>query len=167
MMRRFCQRGAHLAVASARKQLALRVFSTTPPVSDESDDDFKPRRFVKEPEDVQQAIRTMFQNDVSSHDIFVYMKGTPDMPMCGFSRQVVTILKNCGVSFSARNVLEDVELRETLKTVTEWPTFPQLYVKGEFVGGCDIVTEMYREGELQDLLQEHDLVPAAQETQTE
>ncbi len=94
------------------------------------------------------------QNDISSTPVVLYMKGTPVFPQCGFSARVVQILSHVGVPFKGINVLEDQELREGIKSFTNWPTIPQLYVKGEFVGGCDIVTEMYQNGELASTLAE-------------
>lgn len=92
------------------------------------------------------------QKDISSHDVVLFMKGNDKFPMCGFSATVVQILKKLGVEFKAVDVLQDQELREGIKAFTNWPTIPQLYIKGEFIGGCDIVKEMYQAGELQDLL---------------
>lgn len=92
------------------------------------------------------------REDISSHDIVLYMKGNAQFPMCGFSAAVVQILNTLGVNFKAVDVLKDSELREGIKSFTNWPTIPQLYVKGEFVGGCDIIREMYETGELQKLL---------------
>ena len=89
---------------------------------------------------------------VHSHPIVLFMKGTPQFPMCGFSGQVVQILDNLGVPYKGLNVLEYDELRQGIKTYSNWPTIPQLYVKGEFVGGCDIIREMFQAGELQQLL---------------
>ena len=94
-------------------------------------------------------INTKIDEQVKSNDVFLYMKGTPDFPMCGFSGRVVQILNYLGVDFNSANVLEDQELREGIKAYANWPTIPQLYVKGEFVGGADIVTEMFQAGELQ------------------
>lgn len=99
-------------------------------------------------------IDTFIQNAISTNDVFVFMKGTPDFPQCGFSGQVMQILSYLGVEFSTANVLESDELRDGIKAFTNWPTIPQLYVKGEFVGGCDIVKEMFQAGELQDFLAE-------------
>ena len=87
---------------------------------------------------------------VKSNDVMLFMKGTPNFPQCGFSGQVVQILDYLGVEYGAMNVLEDDEIRNGIKTYSNWPTIPQLYVKGEFVGGCDIVREMFQAGELQD-----------------
>jgi monothiol glutaredoxin len=97
-------------------------------------------------------INAQINEQVKSNDVFLYMKGTPDFPMCGFSGRVVQILNYLGVDFNSANVLEDQELREGIKAYTNWPTIPQLYVKGEFVGGADIVTEMFQAGELQQHL---------------
>ena len=98
--------------------------------------------------DVMSEIR----REVSDNPVFLYMKGTPHQPMCGFSARVVQILHHIQVPFQSCNVLDDYEKREAIKVYSEWPTIPQLYVRGEFVGGCDIVTEMFQEGELQTLL---------------
>ena len=94
------------------------------------------------------------QKQIDSHDIVLYMKGTADFPQCGFSSLVVQVLAQLSVPFLDVNILEDSELRQGIKDFTNWPTIPQLYVKGEFIGGCDIVREMYESGELQELLSE-------------
>ena len=88
------------------------------------------------------------KNEIESNDIVLFMKGTPAFPMCGFSAAVVQILINLGIKFSSVNVLDSDEMREGIKKFSNWPTIPQLYVKKEFVGGCDIVKEMYESGEL-------------------
>ena len=92
------------------------------------------------------------QKEVASSDVLLFMKGTPVFPQCGFSAAVVQILSNTGVKFKAIDVLKDPEIRQGIKDFSNWPTVPQLYVDGEFVGGCDIVREMYQSGELQQLL---------------
>jgi monothiol glutaredoxin len=92
--------------------------------------------------------------EVAETPVVLYMKGTPVFPQCGFSARVVQILGHMGVPFKGVNVLEDGELREGIKSFTNWPTIPQLYVKGEFVGGCDIVMEMFQSGELKTLMEE-------------
>jgi monothiol glutaredoxin len=97
-------------------------------------------------------IKTWIETEVKSNDIVLFMKGTPQFPMCGFSSQVVQILDRIGAPYKGHNVLENAELREGIKAFTNWPTIPQLYIKGEFVGGCDIVREMFQAGELQALL---------------
>ena len=94
-------------------------------------------------------INARIDAEVKSEDVVLFMKGTPQFPMCGFSGQVVQILNYVGVPFKGVNVLEDQEIREGIKAYSNWPTIPQLYVKGEFVGGCDIVREMFQAGELQ------------------
>lgn len=93
------------------------------------------------------------ENDIKNNDVVLYMKGTKDMPQCGFSATVVEVLKRVGVEhYKDVNVLADPEIREGIKQFTNWPTIPQLYVKGEFIGGCDIVREMYQSGELAEHL---------------
>lgn len=92
------------------------------------------------------------QQDITDNPVVVYMKGTPMFPQCGFSAAVVQVLSELGVKFKGIDVLVDPSLRDGIKQFTNWPTIPQLYVKGEFVGGCDIVREMYANGELQELL---------------
>src|SRR5437868_7509097 len=91
--------------------------------------------------------------EVKSNDVVLFMKGTPQFPMCGFSGQVVQILDYVGVPYKGVNVLEDAEIRQGIKDYSNWPTIPQLYVNGEFVGGSDIIREMYEAGELQKLLE--------------
>jgi len=93
------------------------------------------------------------KDDITSNDVVLYMKGTPVFPMCGFSSAVVQVLTHLGVKFKGVNVLEDPSIRQGIKDFSNWPTIPQLYVKGEFVGGCDIIREMYQSGELQEMLQ--------------
>ena len=99
--------------------------------------------------DAQQRIK----RQVESHPVVLYMKGTPQFPQCGFSASVVQVLKACGVQeLHTVNVLEDAEIRQGIKDFANWPTIPQLYIKGQFVGGADIIREMYQSGELQKLL---------------
>lgn len=99
-------------------------------------------------------VRERIEAEIADHPVMLYMKGTAMFPQCGFSARVVQILSHLGVPFHTANVLEDPELREGIKEFSNWPTIPQLYVKGEFIGGCDIVTEMYQSGELVKLLEE-------------
>ncbi len=94
------------------------------------------------------AIKQKIDSYVKKNKVFLFMKGTPDAPMCGFSARVVDVLKNEGVAFGAFNVLSDEEIRNGIKEYADWPTIPQLYIDGEFVGGCDIVMEMQSTGEL-------------------
>lgn len=100
------------------------------------------------------AARDFIDNEVKSNDIVLFMKGTPGFPQCGFSGQVVQILDYLGLDYKGINVLTSDELRQAIKDYSNWPTIPQLYVKGEFVGGCDIIREMFQNGELQNLLEE-------------
>jgi monothiol glutaredoxin len=100
------------------------------------------------------GIEQFIENTVKSNDVVLFMKGTPQFPQCGFSGQVVQILDYLGVAYKGFNVLENDDLRNGVKTYSNWPTIPQLYVKGEFVGGCDIIREMFQAGELQGLFKD-------------
>ena len=100
------------------------------------------------------AIEQFIENEVKNSDVVLFMKGTPQFPMCGFSGQLVQILDHLGVTYKGMNVLDSEELRNGIKVYSNWPTIPQLYVKGEFIGGCDIVREMFQAGELQGVLEE-------------
>jgi len=103
------------------------------------------------------SIEQFIDNEVKGNDVVLFMKGTPQMPMCGFSSQVVQILDHLGVAYKGLNELESDELRNGIKSYSNWPTIPQLYVKGEFVGGCDIIREMFQAGELQGLMKDKGL----------
>ena len=103
---------------------------------------------------MDQQTNDMIKNEIESNEICLFMKGTPDAPQCGFSMAVTNILKILEVNFKSVNVLSDQNIREGLKKFSEWPTVPQLYVKKEFVGGCDIVKEMFENGELKKLLED-------------
>ena len=107
------------------------------------------------------SIEQFIANEVKSNDVVLFMKGTPQFPQCGFSGQVVQILDYLGVTYSGVNVLESDELRQGIKAFSDWPTIPQLYVKGEFVGGCDIIREMFQAGELQQLFADKGVTLAA------
>ena len=100
--------------------------------------------------DTQEKIK----NIISTNEIVLFMKGTPDMPQCGFSMAVANVLKHLEVKFNGINVLENEEIRNGIKVFSDWPTIPQLYIKGEFVGGCDIVREMFEKKELQSLFKD-------------
>lgn len=97
-------------------------------------------------------IQDKIKEQVNSHNIILYMKGNAEMPLCGFSARAVHILKSCGAPFATIDVLQDEEIRQAIKMYSNWPTLPQLYIKGEFIGGCDIMNEMYESGELQQLI---------------
>ncbi len=101
------------------------------------------------------SIEQFIENEVKSNDVVLFMKGTPQFPMCGFSGQVVQILDYLGVPFKGLNVLESDELRQGIKAFSNWPTIPQLYVKGECVGGCDIIREMFQANELQQVFKDN------------
>ena len=106
-------------------------------------------------------IAERIKHDITDNPVLLYMKGTPVFPQCGFSAAVVQILTTMGVKFKGIDVLADPEIREGIKVFSQWPTIPQLYVKGEFVGGCDIIREMYESGELQDYLKDHGVMVKA------
>ena len=112
-----------------------------------------------------QDVKDWINKKIASKDIVLFMKGTKAMPQCGFSMQVAQILGHLGVEYEDINVLDDMGVREGVKAFSNWPTIPQLYVKGEFVGGCDIVREMFQAGELQDMLKAKGIASNA-DTQT-
>ncbi len=107
------------------------------------------------------SVFAQIEKDIADNDVVLYMKGTSSLPQCGFSAAVVQILGMLDVDYKDINVLEDMAIREGIKEFTQWPTIPQLYVKGEFIGGCDIVREMYESGELQQLLTDKGILKAA------
>ena len=102
--------------------------------------------------DINIDVTESIKNELNTNDVVLFMKGTPDFPMCGFSAATVQVLKNLGINFNSVNVLDSNDMREGIKKFSDWPTIPQLYVKNEFIGGCDIVKEMYESGELLELL---------------
>ena len=124
--------------------------------NDGTHDDFKPKK--AEVSDDLEEVKQMIDQQVKGHDVMLYMKGTPSQPQCGFSQTAVRVLNATGTSFNSVNVLEYSAIREGIKFYSEWPTIPQLFIKGEFVGGCDIMIEMYKDGSLEKLLKEHNLV---------
>ena len=101
--------------------------------------------------DIEIAIKSRIEKEINSNDVVLFMKGTPVFPQCGFSSMVSQVLSHIGVEFKGVDVLAEATLRNGIKAYSDWPTIPQLYYKGEFVGGCDIVKEMYENGELQEL----------------
>ena len=100
----------------------------------------------------ENPVRDAIQDAIKDHEVILFMKGTPDFPQCGFSSRAVSILDHLGVPFESVDVLQDPEVRQGIKEYSDWPTIPQLYVKGEFVGGSDIMMEMFKSGELQQLV---------------
>ncbi len=103
---------------------------------------------------IDENTQERIQTEVDSNDVLLFMKGTPVFPQCGFSAAVVQVLSHLQVKFNSVNVLENMDIREGIKHYSDWPTIPQLYVKGEFVGGCDIIREMFETGELSSFLEE-------------
>ena len=101
---------------------------------------------------MNEKTKQRIESDIKNNKVMLYMKGTPQEPQCGFSAQVVGVLNKYNVTMKTFNILEDEEIRQGIKEYSEWPTIPQLYVNGEFIGGCDIVTEMHNNGELADIL---------------
>ncbi|MFG1481877.1 Grx4 family monothiol glutaredoxin [Halobacteriovorax sp. GFR7] len=102
--------------------------------------------------DKSQELNIQIETLIKSADLFLFMKGTPDMPMCGFSANTIAMLNSVGKPYKTFNILEDMDIREGLKAYSNWPTYPQLYFKGELVGGNDIITEMFQSGQLQEVL---------------
>ena len=102
--------------------------------------------------------KNLIQNHIDNSEVCLFMKGTPDAPQCGFSMAVSNVLKHLNVNFNSVNVLEDENMRQGIKDYSDWPTIPQLYVKGEFIGGCDIVKEMFEKGELKSLLENKKII---------
>ena len=147
------------SLRSASAALASRASVAPAPVafqqkaffSDDSHNDFAPKR--KEVSGEDEALK-MIQDHVSNNHIMLYMKGNPSQPMCGFSAKVVQVLQTEGADFSSVNVLDYPAIREGVKKFSEWPTVPQLYVNGEFLGGCDIILAMHESGELAECLKE-------------
>ncbi|WP_019223510.1 Grx4 family monothiol glutaredoxin [Bartonella rattaustraliani] len=103
------------------------------------------------------TVHDFIDNEIKKNDVILFMKGTPDAPQCGFSGQVVQILDYLGLEYKGINILTSNELRQGIKDYSNWPTIPQLYIKGEFIGGCDIVKEMFQNNELQELLKEKNI----------
>ena len=103
---------------------------------------------------MNEQVKNLINKEITENEICLFMKGTPDAPQCGFSMAVINMLKILEVNFKAVNVLEDQSLREGIKKFSEWPTIPQLYIKNEFIGGCDIIKEMYENGELKKILED-------------
>eukprot|EP00291_Cryptomonas_curvata_P011389 CAMPEP_0172192676 /NCGR_PEP_ID=MMETSP1050-20130122/24475_1 /TAXON_ID=233186 /ORGANISM="Cryptomonas curvata, Strain CCAP979/52" /LENGTH=174 /DNA_ID=CAMNT_0012868035 /DNA_START=20 /DNA_END=544 /DNA_ORIENTATION=- len=148
---------APIANKGIKTAAATRSFATIG--SEGSDSDFAPKKaapVATQGRDVASEIKQM----VTSRKAMIFMKGTPDFPMCGFSNRAIQILDQHKATYGAFNILEDVEIREGVKKFSNWPTIPQLYINGEFVGGCDIMMELNASGELKKLLTEANAAPA-------
>ena len=102
---------------------------------------------------MDEQLKERIEKDIKNNKVMLYMKGTPDEPQCGFSAQVISVLKTYDVPFKTFNILDDEDIRRGIKEYSDWPTVPQLYVNGEFIGGCDILTEMHNDGELKEVLE--------------
>eukprot|EP00250_Pteridium_aquilinum_P024557 c29245_g1_i1 orf=14-556(+) len=146
LLRRSCTN--NFGACSAFQQQLPKRLSTGEGELD-THNDFKPVHKARE--DIV-SVKEQIEKDIKENPVLLYMKGIPDAPQCGFSAMATRILQVQGVPFAARNILEDQELRQAMKTFSNWPTFPQLYINGEFVGGCDILKKMHESGELQEML---------------
>uniref|UniRef100_A0A5B6Z8D5 Glutaredoxin domain-containing protein n=1 Tax=Davidia involucrata TaxID=16924 RepID=A0A5B6Z8D5_DAVIN len=126
-------------------------FSTTVPNDSDTHEDFKPTNKL---ESSGLSLKDIVEQDVKDNPVMIYMKGVPDLPRCGFSSLAVRVLNEYNVPLSARNILEDPELKNAVKTFSNWPTFPQIFIKGEFIGGSDIILNMHQTGELREKLKD-------------
>ncbi|KAL0429230.1 UNVERIFIED_CONTAM: Monothiol glutaredoxin-S15, mitochondrial [Sesamum radiatum] len=126
-------------------------FSTTVPSDPDTHEDFRPTSKI---ENSGVSLKEIVEQDVKENPVMIYMKGVPDLPRCGFSALAVRVLKEYSVPLSARNILEDPELKTAVKSFSHWPTFPQIFINGEFVGGSDIILNMHQTGELKEKLKE-------------
>lgn len=126
-------------------------YSTTVPNEPDTHDDFKPTNKL---ENSGLSLKEVVEQDVKDNPVMLYMKGVPDLPQCGFSSLAVRVLKHYNVPLSARNILEDPELKSAVKAFSHWPTFPQIFIKGEFIGGSDIVLNLHQTGELKEKLKD-------------
>ncbi|KAG7018347.1 Monothiol glutaredoxin-S15, mitochondrial [Cucurbita argyrosperma subsp. argyrosperma] len=124
-------------------------YSTTVPNDPDTHDDFKPTNKL---ENSSLSLRDVVEQDVQQNPVMIYMKGVPDAPQCGFSSLAVRVLNLYNVPLSARNILEDAELKNAVKSFSNWPTFPQIFIKGEFIGGSDIILNLHQTGELKEKL---------------
>ncbi|KNA22146.1 hypothetical protein SOVF_036690 [Spinacia oleracea] len=129
-------------------------YSTTPSNDPDTHDDFRPTSKVKS----DLSVKDIVEQDVKENPVMMYIKGIPEMPRCGFSSLAVRVLKEYRVPISSRNILEDLELKDAVKAYSHWPTFPQIFINGEFIGGSDIILNMHQTGELEKKLKE--IVPS-------
>ncbi|GMP55471.1 hypothetical protein CsSME_00020282 [Camellia sinensis var. sinensis] len=126
-------------------------YSTTVPNDPDTHEDFMPTNKLQNSD---LSLKDIVEQDVNGNPVMIYMKGVPDLPRCGFSSLAVRVLKEYNVPLSARNILEDPELKNAVKSFSNWPTFPQIFIKGEFVGGSDIILNMHQTGELKEMLKD-------------
>ncbi|KAJ8755928.1 hypothetical protein K2173_024473 [Erythroxylum novogranatense] len=133
-------------------------FSTTVPNDPDTHEDFQPNNKVES----GTSLKDIVEQDVRENPVMIYMKGVPDFPQCGFSALAVRVLKHYNVPLSARNILENPELKNAVKAFSTWPTFPQIFIKGDFIGGSDIIMSMHQSGELKEKLQD---VPVSQKSE--
>lgn len=126
-------------------------YSTSVPSDPDTHKDFRPANKVQ---GSAVSLKDVVEQDVKENPVMIYMKGVPDFPQCGFSSLAVRVLKHYNIPLSARNILEDPELKSAVKAFSHWPTFPQIFIKGEFIGGSDIILNMHQSGELKDKLQD-------------
>ncbi|EPS64437.1 glutaredoxin [Genlisea aurea] len=143
--------GSLIISSIASKTVSNRIFRFSTASSDDPDthEDFKP---TNKTESSGISLKDMVEQDVKENPVMIYMKGVPDLPRCGFSALAVRVLKEYNISLSARNILEEPELKNAVKSFSHWPTFPQIFINGEFVGGSDIILSMHQSGELKDIL---------------
>ncbi|CAL9220985.1 Glutaredoxin [Arabidopsis thaliana x Arabidopsis arenosa] len=144
-------RSSRLTSASVYQNGMMRFSSTVPSDSD-THDDFKPTQKVSSGS--TDSLKDIVENDVKDNPVMIYMKGVPESPQCGFSSLAVRVLQQYNVPISSRNILEDQELKNAVKSFSHWPTFPQIFIKGEFIGGSDIILNMHKEGELEQKLKD-------------
>ncbi|KAJ9190077.1 hypothetical protein P3X46_001310 [Hevea brasiliensis] len=126
-------------------------YSTTVPSDPDTHEDFRPNNKL---ESSGMSLKDIVEQDVKDNPVMIYMKGVPDLPQCGFSALAVRVLKQYNIPLSARNILEDPDLKSAVKSFSNWPTFPQIFIKGEFIGGSDIIMNMHQSGELKEKLQD-------------
>ncbi|KAK4267514.1 hypothetical protein QN277_024286 [Acacia crassicarpa] len=171
ILKRFAARSLSKPLGGSLYNYGLR-FSTMAPNDPDTHDDFKPTNKLENSStslkdvveqisaeksaflEIPNKLQDNLVHDVKDNPIMIYMKGVPEFPQCGFSSLAVKVLQQYDVPFSARNILEDAELKSAVKGFSNWPTFPQIFIKGEFVGGSDIILNMHQNGELKDLLKD-------------
>ncbi|OMP00147.1 Glutaredoxin [Corchorus olitorius] len=134
-------------------------YSTTVPSDPDTHEDFKPTNKVQ---GSAASLKDVVEQDVKENPVMIYMKGVPDFPQCGFSSLAVRVLKHYNAPISARNILEDPELKSAVKAFSHWPTFPQIFIKGEFIGGSDIILNMHQSGELKEKLKDISASPKSE-----